>query len=49
MDLQMPVMDGIQATKRIKEFMQTNAIDSDATRIVAVTAYQGQEIRQQCM
>ncbi len=41
MDIQMPVMDGIEATKMIREYEQTNG--GTRAKIIAVTAHAQEE------
>ena len=47
MDLQMPIMDGIEATKRIREFERTNTSDRPI-KIIAMTASAMPEDRYIC-
>ena len=44
MDCNMPIMDGFEATKRIKEYVQERYI-----RIAALTAYTNKEFMEKCM
>ncbi len=46
MDLQMPVMDGFQATKEIREHPEQQP---HYLNVVALTAHVGREIRQRCL
>lgn len=47
MDCQMPVLDGFAATKRIREFEQSNSLSP--IPIIALTAGIGKEDRQKCI
>jgi len=44
MDIEMPIMNGIDATKRIREIECENHLD-EHIRIVAMTAHDGEEIK----
>jgi HPt (histidine-containing phosphotransfer) domain-containing protein len=48
MDVQMPVMDGLQATRAIREFESTTA-SSSRVPIIAMTAFAGNEDCQICL
>lgn len=48
MDIQMPVMDGIEATKEIRKYEMTNKIKTQ-TKIIAITAYVMERDRSMCL
>jgi signal transduction histidine kinase/CheY-like chemotaxis protein len=48
MDMQMPVMDGIEATKRIRE-LEAQAGSGERIPILALTANVGEEVRNTCL
>ena len=48
MDVQMPVMDGYEATKRIRE-MELARADGRRTPVIGLTAYASREDRQRCL
>jgi CheY-like chemotaxis protein len=47
MDIQMPIMDGIEATKNIRAFEKENNLSS--TKIMAVTAFAMERDKEQCL
>jgi two-component system, sensor histidine kinase and response regulator len=54
MDCEMPVMDGFEATRRIREMQSDSELSGDAARsarvpIVALTAHALAEIREECL
>ncbi|MGQ8335737.1 response regulator [Sunxiuqinia sp. A32] len=48
MDIMMPVMDGLEATLKIREFEETSNID-DRTPIIAITANTMDNDREKCI
>ena len=49
MDCEMPVMDGLEATRRIREIESSLRPDATAIPIVALTAHALAEVRQTCL
>ncbi|MDZ7740895.1 MAG: ATP-binding protein [Bacteroidota bacterium] len=47
MDIQMPVMDGMEATREIRDFEKQN--DKSKTKIIAITAYVMERDRKMCL
>jgi CheY-like chemotaxis protein len=47
MDCQMPVMDGFEATKRIRQLEQEN--QSSRTKIIALTAGVSEQLKKECL
>lgn len=49
MDLQMPVMDGLEATRQIREFEQENAPNAPPSTIIAITGVGNEATREKAM
>jgi CheY-like chemotaxis protein len=48
MDIQMPVMDGIEATREIRAIEEKNNV-KDNIKIIAITAYVMEKDRKMCL
>lgn len=49
MDIQMPVMDGLEATRQIRKFEKTNHFSEEKVKIIALTANSQQQDKETCL
>ncbi len=49
MDIQMPVMDGLEATRKIREIEVANRVGKERVKIIALTANSQQQDKESCL